>query len=208
MARKMKKDPNLIFLLLGMTLNNLKLNNEYNFNELRKKVGIHWITLKKYANLVVFIQKYFPKIDVNNKRNTIKINEISERINEFDPLEKQLLIFYLSKAFDEKSALNLEFYDDEQLNSINILKEIGFIKEYNNKAYLSLEGRNMGYILISDIYNEMEKIILVKSDQKSITEKNYTNKLNKIREDINNLKILNIYQGNVQNLSQNLIINS
>ncbi|KKM66357.1 hypothetical protein LCGC14_1481980 [marine sediment metagenome] len=155
----MKKDPLSIINTMVLNLNLLEPSQQYNINELKflKDLNLHWVTIKKYINIISLIQKYAPKIDIKDSKFNIIYSDIYNRLND---KEKCILWLYNRRAIDQDSAVELgQRFEKIIDNSIGYL----FERTYDNKFYLNEVGKN--------IYNSIKQDILsLIYEDKSINE--------------------------------------
>ncbi|MGV9171911.1 MAG: hypothetical protein ACOC44_09220 [Promethearchaeia archaeon] len=129
----MNNDPLNITLSLIHNLNLLEEKKEFSINTLRSlpKMDRHWMTIKKYLKIIQLIQKYCPKIELNDSKFRIKQSKIYGRFN-----GKERLIIYLfnEQALKKEEAVNIP----DNFKNESIKESIGYLfhKTENGKYYL------------------------------------------------------------------------
>ena len=154
----MKKDPLNIIMSLIFNLNLLEENEIYNINEFKllKDLEHHWLTIKKYIQIINIIQKYCPKIEIiENTKLKIKISPMYNSLNK---KEKLILYLFNKKALDQNNAVHIPI----NFKISSITESVGYLyeKTEEDKYYLTKSGLNLYKSLknsISDlIFNEKE----------------------------------------------------
>ncbi|MCF2141050.1 MAG: hypothetical protein K9W44_13410 [Candidatus Lokiarchaeota archaeon] len=115
----MKRKPIDIVADILNVLNGYRRGKAFNINSLKEKSNIHWKTTQDYLNLIYFIQKFAPEIEINKQKKEFFICTHSKYFSNFN-LENQLIIYlFLEKAFDSKNRIDLNSIIDFR-NSYNV----------------------------------------------------------------------------------------
>jgi len=168
----MKKDPNLIFLILAETLNKLKFEKKYNINNIRKITQLHWNTIHKYIKIIKFIQDFVPPIDINMKNNKIEYFEVrgfSKFINEnYQVFEKLILFLMINNAFNEENSIKYKTIKEFKCSKKDIksLSESGLIKIKDNETiYLTNLGIRIGSKMFINIDEQLSEFLKSEDDK-------------------------------------------
>lgn len=202
----MRRDPLSIISILIQTLESLNENKIYNINEISTISSLHWETCKKYINLIRYIQNLAPVISLNN--NEVKIVNKASYQN-LKPEKKVLLFLFYSKAFNDKSAIELL---EDHRKQINILIEQNYIERTpDNRFFLKKTGKISSHRIYKEIRDQIysEYVNLQESmefeDSNSHREiekiwekisedlaKKFGNKFKELESKIDELKLINI----------------
>ena len=157
----MKRKPIQITAGLINAMNSYNKDHKYSINEVHELTGYHWNTVKDYVKLIILIEKFAPKLKIDEKSNEIIIAKQSPYLKNFSILEQLILYLFICKAFNEESAINkhkILLSDKSTLNINDEFKE--FIKDTSNGAlYLSLKGKFKAQGILASIYSDMGDFI-------------------------------------------------
>jgi len=157
MTRAMRRDPLSIVSILIQTLESLKENRDYTFNELSNRTNLHWETVKKYMFLIKYIQNLAPLIEIEGNKFRIIKKPSSKTLN---LREKLLATLFYSRAFQENSAIQLQVKDNSIVQDL-LTQELIQTTEHNT-FYLTDSGKRIAFRIyrkITDtIYEEYLKL--------------------------------------------------
>ncbi len=174
---RIKKDPLSITISLVYNLNLLEENKEYNINELKFITNLdnHWVTIQKYLNIFNIIQKYCPKIKLEDSKLRITKSKVYRKLTE---KEKLILFLFNNQALDQDSAVNLP----ENFERSNISQSINYLfkKTNKDKYYLTKSGlelyryfkKDLSDLIynnkdIDDIFGKTEELLKSETDLSS-----------------------------------------
>ncbi len=150
----MKRKP--IHILAGLinAMNSLDKDHKYSINEIHEKTEYHWTTVSDYVKLIILAKKFAPDLKIDEKSKGIIITNQSPYFKKFNLLEQLILYLFISKAFNEESAIKknkIIFSDGSKLNPSE-----EFITETSNRTfYLTLKGKFKAQGILASIYSEM-----------------------------------------------------
>jgi len=152
----MKRKP--IHILAGLinAMNSLDKDHKYSINEIHEKTNYHWTTVNDYVKLIILAKKFAPDLKIVEKSNVI-ISKQSPYFKRFNLLEQLILFLFISKAFNEASAIKkykIIFSDGSKLDPNREFKD--FIAETSNGAfYLTLKGKFKAQGILASVYSDM-----------------------------------------------------
>lgn len=153
----MKRDPYEITTTLLTELSLLDPNTSYNINEIRtlKGIDLHWLTVQKYLKMISLIQKYTPRIEIEESNIIIKDAPIFERMT---IKERLCLYLFNQKAIDQENSVELPVIYRTQ--EIYESKGVLFEETVNQEYFLTEAGldlyRSLKQDIIDLIFNEKE----------------------------------------------------
>ncbi len=158
----MRKKPRTIFSVLLNILNNLDVNNEYSINEISDKAGLHWKTTEEYLEILFNIIRFIPKTKLNEENGKIVIEKHSNYYEELTLSQKILVNLYEHKAFDEKSAVPIEYFNSTvdleiYVEDLILKEQIAKIDE-DDYYFILQEGKKIAFSIFSQITAEIFSI--------------------------------------------------
>jgi len=131
------------------------MENKYSINEISEQAGVHWKTASEYLRLLVYLQRFAPKIRFDKENNRIHISNHSAYFNELNLSQRILIVLYESGAFNESRAIFIkEYFPNEDIqNEIEILLAKETIKNEpeSEKFFITKSGK----IMIFEIYSTL-----------------------------------------------------
>ncbi|MHA1583650.1 MAG: hypothetical protein ACTSWL_00215 [Promethearchaeota archaeon] len=165
----MKRKPIDIVADIINSLNGYQNGEKFNINSLKERSNIHWTTTQDYLNLIYFIQKFAPEIEITNQNKRFQIQRQSKYFGQFQFEEQVIIYLFLEKAFDPRSQIYLNtLFESKTQNHLGkemkVLENSKFIRiskneEGKSNIYLSMKGRFKAQGLISRINEEMANFI-------------------------------------------------
>jgi len=157
----MKRKPIQITAGLINAISSFNKGQKYSINEVHELTGYHWNTVKDYVKLIILIEKFAPKLKIDEKSNEIIIAKQSPYFKNFSVLEQLILYLFICKAFNKEYAIKknkILLNDQSTLNINDGFKE--FIKNTSNGAlYLTLKGKFKAQGILASIYSDMGDFI-------------------------------------------------
>lgn len=177
----MKRKPINIMAALINALNSYQKDQSYSINQIHEETDLHWNTVHDYIKLINLVKLYAPDLNIDNETNEVIINKQSPYFRKLEKQEQLILHLFLSKAFNEESALKKEkihLKNGSKLNKDALSRE--FIEFTPNYAlYLTRKGKFKAHGILSSVYNNMIDFIDNKTTPK---------------EKSNNSWVLNFYE--------------
>jgi hypothetical protein len=161
--------PEQIFLNIINLLNEYKIGQPIQINDLNEKLPHHYNTIKDYLKIIDFIQNACPKIKNNVQTETYELNGYNPLLDRMDQEEQLILYLFIEKIFDEKTARNIDELMGKNQYNFDAIKKSPYInytyeinKISNNrivKIWLSRRGGLKAQGLFSKLYEIMKNYL-------------------------------------------------
>jgi len=164
----MKRKPIQIMAGLINAFNSFKKGSKYSINEIHEMTEYHWNTVNDYVKLNILVREFSPKLAIDEKTNEIIIKEHSPYFKNLKPLEQLIIFLFISKAFNETSAIQsqeIAFIDDSHPTIDEKYKKY-FNDSSGEALYLTLKGKYRAQGILASIYGKMIDFIEDKSSPK------------------------------------------